>query len=289
MLAEEMSDPETPLRGVVRKHADLTPSSDTGSPDSWKRSCLESADLQELKSWFSGQLDSLRVVFKSDNEDLRAEIAGLNRKLDAKDKIINDIENNLVMLSNELEKDRAAATTKQDKLSEELKETRAIVNSRDERISDLERKAEEAQQYSRRYSLRITGLFPFLNDNYRQLVVDLARDMAIDVSLSDIDRAHPAGKDRKQLIVRFTNYSARFAMYSNRRKLKDIRRNVYINEDLTAQRYELFRRLLELKKGNKINNCWSLDGRLFAFCNGSKVLVKDAAGIDALSGRCFVG
>lgn len=98
------------------------------------------------------------------------------------------------------------------------------------------------------------------------------------MSLSDIDRAHPAGKNRKQLIVRFTNYSARFQLYSARKKLKGRRDSVYINEDLTSNRFNLFRKMILLKQHKRISNCWSMDGRLFLTMDGQagkKLITSD--------------
>jgi hypothetical protein len=63
-------------------------------------------------------------------------------------------------------------------------------------------KMEELEQYSRRYSLRISGIGPFVdNKDYSAKVVKFAVDV-MGVEL------HPTNVEN-QLIVRFTNYSAR--------------------------------------------------------------------------------
>jgi hypothetical protein len=74
------------------------------------------------------------------------------------------------------------------------------------------------EQYSKRPSLRIAGLGPFppQDNKFCEKVIDLAADIGVKLTLNDIDRTHPTGRDKKGLIVRFTNYTARFNVYSNR-------------------------------------------------------------------------
>jgi hypothetical protein len=51
---------------------------------------------------------------------------------------------------------------------------------------------------------------------------------------------------------------------------------------LTFTRFRLFRQLLELKKAKIIGNFWTMDGRLFALANGSRVLVRGTEHIERL-------
>jgi hypothetical protein len=97
--------------------------------------------------------------------------------------------------------------------------------------------------------------------------------------------AHPTGKNKRQLIVKFTNYSARSRLYSNRKKLKEKHPKVYVNEDLTVQRFQLFIRLLELRKYKVVDNVWSNDGRLFAWSKGQKHLIISPRDIEKLASK----
>jgi hypothetical protein len=136
------------------------------------------------------------------------------------------------------------------------------------------------------------------NQDYRELVVEAANKIDLDVSLSDIDRAHPCGFDKKQLICSFTNYSARYKVYANRKRFRRHKdtRGVFVNENLTPKRLAMFKQLLALKKDKVIENAWTKkdkvienawtnDGRLFVWRNGRKVLVKTQGDIDALRQR----
>ena len=85
--------------------------------------------------------------------------------------------------------------------------------------------------------------------------------MNVNLEPEDIDIAHRMKKGNtrpRPIIVRFTNYYSRNRLYKNRKKLR--RANVgsfiegadrvYINENLTALRSELFKMVRE-KKGDQ--------------------------------------
>jgi hypothetical protein len=146
----DVEEPQTP-RGSIHKQDDLTPCSDTGSPELYKRSCLDHLQITSLQEWFKEQFDILRAYIKTENEELRREISDLCLRLDAKDKTIADLEQNVVLVSNELQ------------------QTRASIKLCDNRIWK-EKLKNLSSQYSRRNSLRISGLAPFPSDNYRQIV-----------------------------------------------------------------------------------------------------------------------
>lgn len=189
----------------------------------------------------------------------------LREELKQKDDKIFELESNLQVLLN---KDQ---------------DTFSALAARDARIEAMEASLEEQLQYSRRHSIRINGLGPFnSNEDFTKIVLNTAEKMQVPLVSSDIDRAHPAGKDKKQLIVRFTNYAAKRRMYSSRKKLKQVARNVYVNEDLTAKRYVMFQQLLKLKVAKVIENAWTNDGRLFVWHNGQKQLIKSESDINSL-------
>lgn len=258
---------QTPDRRLTRKLADRTPESESESPGFLKKpNTLDTQDIDDLKAWFKDQIESLRADIRQDNTDLRNEISELRVELERKEKVIADLEGNVVSLVNRL--DRAEA----------------VVDSLKCDIRSLSDQAEEAEQYSKRPSLRISGLAPFQpKADFPGMVVELATKMGVKISRKDIDRAHPCGHDRKGLIVKFAGYQAKFDVYSNRRKLKTVSPGIYISEDLTRQRFNLLKKLLDLKKSNVISNAWSNDGRLFAWKQDvGKILIKSETEINNL-------
>ena len=91
------------------------------------------------------------------------------------------------------------------------------------------------------------------------------------MSIEDIDRSHRVGKQGgatpRQIIVKFTSYRSRLSLYSARLQLKKLgKSNVFVNEDLSRHRSEIFFRARKLLKSSRINGVWTSDG---------VILVKD--------------
>ena len=144
--------------------------------------------------------------------------------------------------------------------------------SMEEEVSDLRLKNDEFEQYTRRYSLRISCIPETEGENPDDVVLNVSKIMNVDIALSDIDRAHRVGKrstskDRdRQLIVRFTSYRARRSFYKGRLGLKHAPkkdRGIYVNADLTKYKLSLLKKPLKLKRETSIINFWTIDGKLF--------------------------
>ena len=112
----------------------------------------------------------------------------------------------------------------------------------------LERRLDDSEQYTRRQSLRINGIRTSANETAKDCLEKVKGEVAklgLQVQDCEFDRAHRVGptvdragnpiKDR-QMIVRFTTFRARTAVYRGRKNgNKDVR--FYI--DQTKRRFEL--------------------------------------------------
>lgn len=120
----------------------------------------------------------------------------------------------------------------------------------------LERKIDDNEQYSRRFSLRINGI-PLPGNGVREpgfecleKVKDVLKNLPETIPECMFDRAHRVGKKkideegnvRQQMIVRMCSWKARTVIYQNRKVLKNHR--CYL--DLTHRRFKL--KLLAEKK-----------------------------------------
>lgn len=136
------------------------------------------------------------------------------------------------------------------------------------RVALLEAKSDAAEQYSRRNSLRITGVPENATENTDTYVVELARALEADVSTDDIERSHRVGKPRsfgrpRDIIVKFVSYRVRRKVYGARTKTKDKGyRGVYINEDLTKPRSRLLLKARKMVKLGQLAGAWSSDGTI---------------------------
>ena len=153
-------------------------------------------------------------------------------------------------------------------ISKQKDELKSLKN----KITKLETRLEEQEQYSRRTSLRFNNVKLPTDDNGQinkpidtdSLVLDICKKkLKIQLETTDIGRSHPIGEIRDgktSIIVRFLSYRQRQLIFRNKRKLKDNPDNTFITENLTRHRYDLVNRLNTLRVKEKINSFWTHDG-----------------------------
>ncbi len=100
--------------------------------------------------------------------------------------------------------------------------------------------ADRNEQYSRRDSLRLSGIPhpPDENDDTLiKAVTDIAKAMLIDINKDDIDVIHRVGKATiskpRQVLCKFAHRKPRDTQYKSKSKLKNtsVKGQIYINED----------------------------------------------------------
>nr|XP_054774551.1 ankyrin repeat domain-containing protein 50-like [Lytechinus pictus] len=164
------------------------------------------------------------------------------------------------------------------------------------RVESLEAAADEAEQYSRRNCLIFSGIAESANEDTDAKIIEVCqRNLGVTVKQEDIDRSHRLSshaalennlKDPRKprnIIIKFSNYRAREAVYASRAKLKGL--SIYINENLTRKRSQLF---WQVKKGNlpQVHKVWTQDRRVIAMNKSGKRVaissVKDLGKLDQL-------
>ena len=142
------------------------------------------------------------------------------------------------------------------------------------RVSTLEAQMDASEQYSRRNSLRISGIPETVNEDTDQVVLHVAETVGVNILPSEIDRSHrlgkPGNRQTRDILVKFTTYRARERVMKNRRDLKTSElKGVFVNEDLTKIRSKLLFEARKCAKTKHLLGAWSSDGR---------ILVKDKKG-----------
>lgn len=156
-----------------------------------------------------------------------------------------------------------------DNLSAEMSCLKATLDETKSELKELKEEnalsSDRAEQYSRRECLRINGLTLLENETTDDAICRVARAVNVTISKSDISRSHFIGKQKTQIIAKFTSYRKRSELLQARKSLQmtPSLSNVYINEDLTKLRFSLFKSLLSLKKQGKIHSAWTHDGNVF--------------------------
>ena len=144
------------------------------------------------------------------------------------------------------------------------------------RVALLEAQADQAEQYSRRNCLRISGVPEKTEENTDNIVLSIANDIDSDIRLKDIDRSHRVGnpktKKTREIIVKFATYRARANFYKQRTLMKERdHEGTFINEDITRKRSEYLFEARKLFKSKKLKGAWSSDGTVLVKDDGDKV------------------
>ena len=126
------------------------------------------------------------------------------------------------------------------------------------RVSDCERNIDDVTQYSKRLCLRIDGIPAGGKKETEDICLEKVRSIissvpGLDIPECSLDRAHRVGPQKvgedgtvsRQMIVKFTTWRHRTALY---RKRKDVGDNIYVSLDITKRRIELKKRALALAK-----------------------------------------
>ena len=192
-------------------------------------------------------------------------------------KVLNNIKDNTNKLLaenkvireqyNELQKSLEFHTNKTEELATENKDFKSEVNSlkktldqaneeRDQFYVDLETAVnhiDDLERYSRKYNLEIHGIPEKAEVNLAEQVITLGNALSVKIRRNDIDICHRmfTGRNRSKprpIIVRFKSYRTKKEVYGARKSLKNQNMGhifqgadiVYINENLTRRRRELF-------------------------------------------------
>lgn len=196
-------------------------------------------------------------------------IRDLEATIEAKDEKIRELESQLARVS-----------------SSETTQPTHEVNTGE--YTDLLSRHDKLEQHSRNFNLRISGVKCEDKADPAVLVCEIGKSMGVDVTPADFRNCHflgrPSAENKRSVIVAFHHYPTRTRFISARKQLKTKPqfKAVYVNEDLTAIRYGVLRKLLDYKSTKKIYNCWSNHGHLYYKMeeNGKPVKVNNLVKFD---------
>ena len=178
----------------------------------------------------------------------------------------------------ELIKDQQKLILSQQKKIEDLETQLAQSQSRQSPVPDpvscrMEQRQDDLEQYSRRNTLRLTGVKETVQpgESTDTIALKVAAELGVPLTASDLDRSHfnspPDSVKGRELLIKFVRHNDKVRFISQRKKLRDPNRanfsSVYINEDLTRPRYKLLRSLIKCKQSKNIHAVWSYDGNIF--------------------------
>ena len=162
--------------------------------------------------------------------------------------------------------------TELETLVKEMQQT----NELEKTVNDLTISLDTLEQYSRKNCLLIKGLDKNVNPmtHFNQLVNKL--NIQDKVTAHDLDNVHWMGE---KIVVKFNNYPARDTFY---RKKKEFGKGIFVNEQLTKRRDNLFFKCRLLKKEGKIQGTWTTNGNIKVRINDNNHTVSSIEDVHKL-------
>ena len=143
-------------------------------------------------------------------------------------------------------------------------------------ISKEELSIDKKRQNKLKNVLCITGIAEHENENLKELVMGLARDLNVGICVTDIDacgrRGNPRPGREKEIVVEFACMSVRQDLFMKRGHLRKMEAwdGVHINEDLTPYRREVIYHARQYKRAKLIKSVFSEDGNVFVIDNSGR-------------------
>lgn len=214
-----------------------------------------------------------------ENQELKQEILELKSALNANQRETEKLQSQLTK-----------AEKANDTLRNELNHTRIKLKDQIEETYKLDEKYDHLEQYSRKNSLEILGVPEGAYTSTDEVVIRIGEAINIDIKPEDIEISHKLKrKSTKLVIVKFVSHKVKSLLYKARTKLKNVKtsdifpsdafssredRRIFINENLTNYRRELFWKANKMKKDNMITNTWTMDGKIFVKTSPSGAPVR---------------
>lgn len=169
------------------------------------------------------------------------------------------------------------------KMEDELASKDQQITSLVKRIEDLESKADDQEQYSRRTSVRIYGVQETPGEDVLSLSKELFGAMNLSPTINRVHRvgpprktspadqsssersvnSNPSGSARpRPILCQFVAFPDKSNVMKARKSLAVSHPGVFVNEDLTRKRSNILYQARKLKKAGAIIDCWSIDGRI---------------------------
>ncbi|ELU00447.1 hypothetical protein CAPTEDRAFT_204891 [Capitella teleta] len=172
------------------------------------------------------------------------------------------MKNEMTSLRLETEQTRKEVLT----LRKELKQKNKEPDDLRTNVQNLESQIESIELYSRRNSLRISGVEESDKEDIIKETMTIFEEkikLPTPIAASDIDIIHRVGlkgNKPRPILVKFLTYAARDRVMCNRRSLENS--DIYLNEDVTRQWFQLLFQLYQLKAQKKISKAWTHDGTM---------------------------
>ena len=275
-MAEKVSecDESPPITGGKRVERPSSSSSPEIPPNKTAKTTehmVEHADLSSI--WIAlNKIQRNTDELLKENRALRKQHEELQKSLEFHIDKLEKLEaenNKLKQDVSSLKKEVRKAEDEIADLNDDLDGLKSDLDTAICQIDDLE-------QYTRKHNLEIHGIPESSEENLSDKIIKLGKVLNVHIVNNDIDICHRMATRRsnggpRPIIVRFRSYRAKNELYKSKKYLKSVSLNnyfhnagaVYINENLTNYRRELFAKVRKVKKINNWHSAWTIDGKIF--------------------------
>ena len=161
-----------------------------------------------------------------------------------------------------------------EKLESELVKKDTVIRSLEQTVATIEVKCDQLEQYSRRTSVRISGIPERDKEDPEHEVNAVFTAMGISPVIQRCHRVGPKSSEGKPrpLLVQFTGYKDKNLVISKRNSLRRTLPQVFVNEDLTRKRAKLLYLARKKVTDKKLLGAWSSDGRVLVKNNQNRIV-----------------
>ena len=254
-------------------------SSSSSSPEIPPTKSAKTAELVEVEH---ADLSSIWIALNKiqrDTDELLKEHRALRNHYEELQKSLEFHINKVESLETEnkaLKKDIASLKQTVCHADEKIAELNVDLNGVNKDLCTAINQIDDLEQYTRKHNLEIHGIPETHEENIPEKIIKLGKILNVHISNNDIDICHRMATrrtngDPRPIIVHFKSYRAKNELYRARKLLKSVSLNnyfhntkaVYINENLTSYRHDLFAKVRKFRKDNQRHSAWTIDGKIF--------------------------
>ena len=240
---------------------------------------------EDIKTLMSNMETNLKSEFRNLlKHELNTYLVKFEEKLDKimtdlkhqKEEIL-EVQTSQTFINNELEEIKKKVKS----LEEDKKNNSQMHEKLNEKTNYVQNKIEETgqwlddlDQYGRRENLEFHGIPKLDKENTNIIIKDLLKLININVNDNQISTSHrlPSTKNDRSptILVRFINRDIRNTIYFQRSKFAKIKdfgipgmNNLFINENLTSKKKNLFIKTLRCKYEKKYKYIWTFNGDIY--------------------------
>ena len=156
-------------------------------------------------------------------------------------------------------------------LTQAVQQQNETIQSMYATVFDLQLQIDEQEQYSRRESIRISGIKEAAGEDLATTIVKLGHDLEVNIATADISTIHRVGKPNfgphakpRDILCKFISWKTKDKMMESKKKLKGAagKEGLYVNEDLTYYRSKL---AALARKAESTKYVFSKNGRVLCY------------------------